>query len=534
VAFAGGAPAANSTIEIRSGTSTFFSFGGTTNASGQATIANVIGAFSLRARHPTAFVPGPSVTGTITAEGQVVPVTLGLPAVGSVQVQVNSTDGVPVSGAEVRYRDAFGDSFFNFGGLTDANGRATILRVRTSFTVQAMEFSNPSFRRFASGEITTEGELAQVTITLGTRGSVTGQVTSEEGSPMGGLQVSIISEFSEQIATTTSDSGGRYTFQDVPTGRFRVRVPDPSNLRAGSFSGELAAHGDEAVADVIVNQVLMTDGVILTDVNGRNYAVSANGNLGPFSPSVFEAFRQSHQLLVGPSPALTGFTGDFAASTSLAGRQLAIANTTRADGGFPAPIAGITVSRRVYVPSSGDFLRYLDVLENTTAASITVGVRIQAALAAGFGTRLLATSDGDAVVTKDDRWVTADDQFQPQRAVAAVIFQGAESAYPADLAGTGFQPDRPFAEWTNVTIPAGGRAILMHFAVQQLDSASAIATAERLALAPSEAIADLSAEDRAAIVNFAVPPPIAMAPGAAGGAGTDTGASTGANLRIPD
>jgi hypothetical protein len=250
-----------------------------------------------------------------------------------------------------------------------------------------------------------------------------------------------------------------------------------------------------------------------------------------------DAFLGAGVLSMGTANSPGAFIGDFAASLSLEDRQLTIQNTTTNDGGFPAPMSGLIVSRRLHVPATGDFLRYLDVLENPTSSPVTVElVRVQGHFA-GLSPRLVATSSGDLVPTAADQWVIGNDAAAPARPSGAIVFHGDGAPRPPDNVSIDpFFSDgrRPFFEWRNLTVPAGGRVILMHFAVQQVDASSAIAAAERLAQAPSEAIADLSAEDRAAIVNFAVPPPIAMAPGPAGGAGTNAGASTGANLRIPD
>jgi hypothetical protein len=276
---------------------------------------------------------------------------------------------------------------------------------------------------------------------------------------------------------------------------------------AGSVLGTLDEHGDQRVADIVLDETAV-NGLTLSDVNGRQYMLWPGGQVGSLSTGTFEAFQQSETLLLGSTTNPATFVGDFAGPASLDGRQLTIRNTTRADGGFPARIAGLTVSRKWFVPGSGDFVRYLDVLENTTAAPITLElVRVQTQFAA-FSPRFVATSSGDATLDATDRWLVADDQFAAARPSAAIVFQGAGAARPADVASIGqfFQdPRRPFVEWRNLTIPAGGRVILMHFAVQQRDPASATAAAERLVLAGPEAIGDLSNEDREDVVNFALP-----------------------------
>ena len=60
-------------------------------------------------------------------------------------------------------------------------------------------------------------------------------------------------------------------------------------------------------------------------------------------------------------------------------------------------------------------------------------------------------------------------------------------------------------EWNNVTIPAGGRVILMRFVSQQTGRSNATATAQRLEQLPPEALIGLSASERSDIINWSVP-----------------------------
>jgi hypothetical protein len=65
-----------------------------------------------------------------------------------------------------------------------------------------------------------------------------------------------------------------------------------------------------------------------------------------------------------------------------------------------------------------------------------------------------------------------------------------------------------FAYAWQVTVPAGGTVILMHFAVQRepYDRADAQAQAESLRdLIDPEALVGMTAEEAAAVVNFSVP-----------------------------
>jgi len=104
VSYTGGGGAPGAPVEIKHGGTgaNFFQAAGNTDASGRLTITNVLGpSFTVRARHPIDFGNSPEITGTLTTQGQIVPVTVPVPPVGSVAVQVNSTDGTPLSGIRV-------------------------------------------------------------------------------------------------------------------------------------------------------------------------------------------------------------------------------------------------------------------------------------------------------------------------------------------------------------------------------------------------------------------------------------------------
>src|SRR6185312_9411983 len=77
-------------------------------------------------------------------------------------------------------------------------------------------------------------------------------------------------------------------------------------------------------------------------------------------------------------------------------------------------IAGLTVTRKIFVPADGYFSRYLEVLSNTTASPISVDVRVTSTMRAPNAQRAIDTSSGDTTVSAvdsagRDRWVVASD-----------------------------------------------------------------------------------------------------------------------------
>ena len=166
VNYAGGTPAAGASVQMSVAGSPFFQSFGNTDSSGRLTIDNVLGGVeSVRVFHPQAPGAFSEASATLSAEGQVLPITVVLPATGSLQVLVTSVGGDPVSGSQILVKDAF-DSFQRFGGTTDANGRVTVTQVRGAFDVQANDPTDSRFNRHTGGVIVSEGQSIPITIVL--------------------------------------------------------------------------------------------------------------------------------------------------------------------------------------------------------------------------------------------------------------------------------------------------------------------------------------------------------------------------------
>ena len=65
-------------------------------------------------------------------------------------------------------------------------------------------------------------------------------------------------------------------------------------------------------------------------------------------------------------------------------------------------MSGLTVMRKVYVPRSGYFARYLEVLENPGTMPITVDVNLASSF---YYDRVVATSSGDTAIGAGDQWI---------------------------------------------------------------------------------------------------------------------------------
>ncbi len=169
----------------------------------------------------------------------------------------------------------------------------------------------------------------------------------------------------------------------------------------------------------------------------------------------------------------------------------------------PWAVSGLQVRRRVFVPENDGFARYLEILDNPGASPVTVTVSLVTTLGSYNDTTLVNTSSGDLLVTTADDWLVTDDLGDGTGTPAVGhVFSGAgASVQPltATLAGN---------SWTlefRVTVPAGGRTILLHYATQRFNRADAVTKAPVLRSLAAPALDNLTAADRARIVNFVVP-----------------------------
>ena len=129
--------------------------------------------------------------------------------------------------------------------------------------------------------------------------------------------------------------------------------------------------------------------------------------------------------------------------------------------------SSINVSRKVYVPTTQNWARYLEILHNPEADTICVTVRIYQNMGSD-GSDFMNTSDYDSTWELTDNWMMWDDtSVAAGDDAAGFIYQhedGTEkidSFIPATASG-GYNE----WTWTDVCIPAGGTKVLMHFFTQ--------------------------------------------------------------------
>lgn len=478
-----------------------------TNASGRVTFTAVtVPGYTLRAFHPQESSEEVSQTGTITA-GETKSVTLTLPSLGTARVKVRHPDGTPADGYIVTLRGGLnGYSYTNAAGEVDFTG----LPVNTEFTVRAHV---GSFHRDVTGlRLTNDAEILPVDVTLPAIATLAVHVTRGT-QPAPGVNVAVRHAFAEDFSSPVMvDAAGVATFQEIPEGLVKIRVTSDSGalLVESEAAIQLTDHGKTVAAMVDIGGALPRT---LIDGNGFEFDIAPDGQTARgtvrYDNGQHQAYDGGLRLRLFAGGTELPFTGAPVAVEEANGRELVISE--------PTPVGGLNVTRKVFVPGTGYFARYLEVLQNPTSAPITVDVEVNSQLFSGWNTKTVDQVANRWIVTDD-----ATDQFPwpITDQTLAHVFAGDGAALPNPQTQLPTQEDsRLIYRWNAVTVQPGQSVALMHFAVQQPKRAPAVASATRLAMLPPEALVDLSAQEIAAIGNFAVPedgvgtvPPIAMVP----------------------
>src|SRR6185295_16276563 len=67
---------------------------------------------------------------------------------------------------------------------------------------------------------------------------------------------------------------------------------------------------------------------------------------------------------------------------------------------------GLALTRKVYVPSGQDWVRWLNIVTNTGSSPITPTIGLLGLVASGDETKIVASSTGDSLLTTADLWFT--------------------------------------------------------------------------------------------------------------------------------
>ncbi|MCC5666039.1 hypothetical protein LC653_19470 [Nostoc sp. CHAB 5784] len=173
----------------------------------------------------------------------------------------------------------------------------------------------------------------------------------------------------------------------------------------------------------------------------------------------------------------------------------------------PVFIDQVQVQRKIYVPEDQSWARFLEIVTNTSSATVNYTVSLNTNLGSDSSTVLVSTSSGDNVFNTDDNWLVTDDFDGTGDPTVVHVIAGENGSLKPDAASLNVDGVN-FAY--NLTLAPGETQIVMHFAAQNSDQATALAKAADLESLGLDALAGISSEEREQIVNFAPPPPLSL------------------------
>jgi hypothetical protein len=332
---------------------------------------------------------------------------------------------------------------------------------------------------------------------------------------------------------------GSYT--QTLTGQLRV---DIRGAAAGTQFGRLVVSG-KAVLDGVLNATRSTN--YLPTVGATFRVVSSGSRAGEFSAVIgteidetrhfsptYDATGSVLRVLAGPAAA-PGSTPTLGAAQPIdcQGALVATANAADATNQFftnllrvngepfpclemvnvaaqeqqlafgPVTLSGVQVTRKLYAAADGRLVRSLELLTNPSDTAQVITVTVEGYLASAAATRLvidpLTQATGYAVVDGD--------LFGPtQLPVLAQVFAGLGASAPPAAEFSNGSGEFVY-RWVAITLQPGQSAALLHFTAQAApgDVAGATAHAQALSrLEDADALAQMNAQERAWVVNFAM------------------------------
>src|SRR5215471_18141364 len=454
----------------------------------------VVGDYTLMAEDDNDSALNATVSGKITDVTAPVIQDVTMPPSGTVTGTVTDSSGAAVQFGEVVVADP-GDSFDNFT-RTDQNGVYQFLRVAAGTVF--IQANDRGFNTFGTGTgtLTSEDQVLTINVSLPATGTVQGTVFLSDGTtPAPNVNVEVQNftnsgedGFSEAFART--DSFGNYQVTNVQVGK--IQVAANQNFRVfGIADGTLTASQPATINVTLGNAI--DDFIELDGSNGTFFEFFCDGDMD-------SGFLDRH--LSGPysDGGFLNIDGDsFAfpcvesARTELNGRQYVIG---------PAQIAGVSVTRKAFVPASGNFARFLEVLSNPGTSPITVSVGQETFFEAFNGLNFLVTPQQ----TNNTYFIADVSNAQCCNfANAAEIFAGPNAPTPLSSFNFFRGNEDIVWHWSQITIQPGQTAIFMHFSVQHdpADPDGMQAQAQALVnLTDPDSLTGLSPQEQAEIVNF--------------------------------
>ncbi len=342
-------------------------------------------------------------------------------------------------------------------------------------------------------------EVIDLTVSLPAAGEIFGTIRRPDGTTLAGgfpYTVKQITGPSILDQSDTTDILGDYRVVGLPPGSYVITAYDEEQERFADAEFSISQDGEEQLLNLTLLDQRIALPATLEDSNRFAFDVAQDGAVIAGA----DAFINASSLSVDG----VAFSGDTSARLEAGNKQFNITQDQT--------IAGLDVSRKVYVPRGAYFARYLEIFANNSAGEIVVDVSINSQYP--HNAALLATSDGDAVLSQSDQWLIMDDAFDEDRLlnanqvpVSAHVYADEDALLTAPMVNYELHTwhSEITQTWNQLAIPAGETAVLMHVLVQQVNQAGADYAVNRLSGLPPELLGDLTTAELMAIKNFAVP-----------------------------
>ncbi len=319
-------------------------------------------------------------TGAVTA-GNTTTLNITIGTAGTVQGTVTRPDGSFATNDTVYLRSNGNQPLTS---LVDTGGRYLFTDVPTgSYTVDSYD---PQTNASATASIVVATNTATTqNLALVSSGVVKGVITANDGSSVAGLVVTLTSTTSSgtQTLSTTSDSGGNYTFNAVKPGTIQLRVTNASGLQ-GTANGSLPLAGQT----VTINLQLLAVGAVTGTVFQGDGVTPATGIQVTITPAP----------LTGSAVTTTDANGKYSyASVPIGGFTVYANNLSNNDlGQASSSISTNGQIRTVNITLNGYGTLVVKVVDSTSKAVANASVIVQNQTQ---GKKYTATADSTGTAT---------------------------------------------------------------------------------------------------------------------------------------
>ena len=169
--------------------------------------------------------------------------------------------------------------------------------------------------------------------------------------------------------------------------------------------------------------------------------------------------------------------------------------------------AGLRVTRKVYIPETGDLLRYLEIFENPTSAEVTLSVELRGELGIGIGNEdpaVLADSNDNRIANEEDDWAAFFPSVPAYKIpTIGILWNTEKTLHAVDEALLPDQNGNAFLlRWDDVTIPAGETKTIATFAKVMTSVVPATAREELESIFFSPDFSGMNSNELASLENL--------------------------------